>query len=120
MPIFWPADELAELAGSSALEKLLGEGEGGFFIEPPTAVEARFEAAVAPFLAQHGAALGSAMPPAEARRLYLWATGVVSGYSFTLGDDKLQGMVPFWDMLNHVTGQANVRLHHSQKVCLNI
>lgn len=24
----------------------------------------------------------------------------------------VQGMVPLWDALNHVTGKANVRLHH--------
>lgn len=24
-------------------------------------------------------------------------------------------MVPFWDMLNHVTGAVNVRLHHDAK-----
>jgi N-lysine methyltransferase SETD6 len=33
----------------------------------------------------------------------------------------LQAMVPLWDLLNHVTGQANVRLHHcSDKGCLQM
>jgi hypothetical protein len=26
-----------------------------------------------------------------------------------------QAMVPFWDVLNHVTGRANVRLHHCER-----
>lgn len=48
----------------------------------------------------------------RARQLYEWAVGIVSSYSFTLGEDKFHAMVPMWDMLNHVTGQSNVRLHH--------
>ena len=27
----------------------------------------------------------------------------------------LQAMVPMWDALNHVTGRANVRLHHCER-----
>lgn len=26
----------------------------------------------------------------------------------------VQAMVPLWDMLNHVTGMCNVRLHHNE------
>jgi hypothetical protein len=36
----------------------------------------------------------------------------VASYSFVLGDDAYQGMVPVWDLLNHISGAANVRLHH--------
>ena len=48
------------------------------------------------------------------RSAYAWALSIVSAYAFTLGDDQFQGLVPMWDMLNHVTGQVNVRLHHDQ------
>lgn len=27
----------------------------------------------------------------------------------------LQAMVPMWDALNHVTGRANIRLHHCER-----
>ena len=27
---------------------------------------------------------------------------------------RAQAMVPLWDMLNHVTGRCNVRLHHQE------
>lgn len=40
------------------------------------------------------------------------AIGIVASYSFTLGDDKFQALVPLWDALNHKTGQANVSLKH--------
>ncbi len=43
---------------------------------------------------------------------YTWALSIVSSYAFTLGDDQFQGLVPMWDMLNHVTGMVNVRLNH--------
>jgi SET domain-containing protein 6 len=36
----------------------------------------------------------------------------VASYSFVLGDDHYQGMVPVWDLLNHITGAVNVKLHH--------
>jgi hypothetical protein len=29
-----------------------------------------------------------------------------------LGDEQYQGMVAVWDLLNHITGRVNVRLHH--------
>eukprot|EP00775_Hariotina_reticulata_P011088 gene11088-11243_t len=43
---------------------------------------------------------------------YQWATAAVASYSFLLGDDQYQGMVPVWDLLNHITGKVNVKLHH--------
>jgi len=46
---------------------------------------------------------------------------LVSAYSFELGDDKYQTMVPFWDMLNHITNCVNVRLNHNEnKKCLEM
>lgn len=50
----------------------------------------------------------------DMKSIYMWASAVVSGYSFTLGEDCFLGMVPMWDMLNHVTGKVNVRLHHCE------
>ena len=47
-----------------------------------------------------------------ALQLYQWATAVVASYSFVLGDDQFQAMVPVWDALNHVTAKVNVKLHH--------
>lgn len=81
---------------------------------PAAQVRERYDRAVAPFLRarpQRG------LPPGEPATYaaYLWATAVVSAYSFTIGDDAFQAMVPFWDALNHVTGKANVRLHHCAK-----
>lgn len=32
-----------------------------------------------------------------------------------MGLPVLQAMVPMWDALNHVTGRANVRLHHCER-----
>lgn len=40
---------------------------------------------------------------------------MVSSYSFLLGDDHYSGLVPVWDLLNHVTGSSNVRLHHDKR-----
>ena len=45
-------------------------------------------------------------------QLYQWSTAVVASYSFVLGDDHFQAMVPVWDLLNHITGKVNVKLHH--------
>lgn len=49
---------------------------------------------------------------AELDRLCKWAIGIVASYSFTLGDDRFQALVPLWDALNHRTGQVNVSLKH--------
>jgi hypothetical protein len=47
-------------------------------------------------------------------QLYQWSTAVVASYSFVLGDDHFQAMVPVWDLLNHITGQVNVKLSHDE------
>ena len=68
-----------------------------------------FDRVVHPFLERHP------QPGLHANRAYsayLWALAMVSAYSFTIGADRFQAMVPMWDALNHITGEANVRLHH--------
>ncbi len=72
-----------------------------------------WEDLIAPFIHEHP---GLGLPHGEAGyELYRWATAVVASYSFMLGDDKYQAMVPVWDALNHITGKVNVRLHHCTK-----
>ncbi len=77
-------------------------------------VQERYARIVQPFLRAHPQ---QGLPPdaPSTHAAYRWATAVVSAYSFTLGDDSYQAMVPIWDALNHVTGRANVRLHHCEE-----
>ena len=55
-------------------------------------VQKLYSAHVLPFLLKHSI---SHLPEDADQRyqLYLWATAVVSGYSFSLGEDKFQAMV---------------------------
>eukprot|EP00884_Botryococcus_braunii_P011872 jgi/Botrbrau1/20686/Bobra.0058s0016.1 len=112
MPMYWGDQEMRLLEGTSVLDRLVGRVrfvEGGP-VEPPTRVEHHWREVVQPFLIRHPRC---GVPPDQLGwQLYRWATAVVAAYSFSLGDDQLQGMVPYWDLLNHVTGKANVRLHH--------
>lgn len=49
------------------------------------------------------------------RQAHSYATALVASYSFSLGKDRVQAMVPFWDMLNHASpGGEGVRLHYDQ------
>ena len=68
-----------------------------------------FDRVVHPFLERHPQ---PGLQADMAYSVYLWALAIVSAYSFTIGADKFQAMVPLWDALNHITGAANVRLHH--------
>ncbi|GHP08443.1 hypothetical protein PPROV_000718200 [Pycnococcus provasolii] len=54
------------------------------------------------------------IPEHKLRHLYERCVSLVSAFSFTLGKGH-HVMVPVWDMLNHVTGQKNVRLRHDAK-----
>jgi len=47
--------------------------------------------------------------------LYRWAAIVVSSNSYELGDDRYQGMVPMWDMVNHASSSnlTNVKLAYN-------
>ena len=51
----------------------------------------------------------------EQRRLYLWATAVVSAYSFTLGEDKFQAMVSYHlcQRIGLVLGKMHAMTLHS-------
>jgi hypothetical protein len=103
--MFWDEPDLARLAGTAVLNRLHGTGShAGYFVEPPTCVEQHWKEVVRPFLRAnpHCGVRGNR----EGWRLYMWATAIVSAYSFTVGDDKVHGMVPYWDMLNHITGRA--------------
>ncbi|MEW5309690.1 MAG: hypothetical protein WDW38_001556 [Sanguina aurantia] len=51
---------------------------------------------------------------AEGYSLFQWCTAIVASYSFTIGDDLFQAMIPYFDALNHVTGMCNVRKHHDE------
>ena len=55
-------------------------------------VQKLYNAHVLPFMLQHS--ITHLTEDADQRyQLYLWATAVVSGYSFSLGEDKFQAMV---------------------------
>ncbi|KIY98017.1 hypothetical protein MNEG_9948 [Monoraphidium neglectum] len=124
MPVYWQPDELAELRGTAALDKL--EGRVQHPADAPTRVEELFGALVVPLVeGDKGLAKallgpkglpskGKAAEEAKQRLLqqYKWATSAVASYSFILGDEQFQSMCPVWDLLNHVTGRANVRLRH--------
>ena len=55
-------------------------------------VEQQYAKVVAPFLQKHRMP-GWPQQGVQQRRLYTWATAIVSSYSFTLGEDRFQGMV---------------------------
>ncbi|KAK9840616.1 hypothetical protein WJX81_004608 [Elliptochloris bilobata] len=109
LPLSWPQDALALLAGTAAADKLDGKwARSGAFVEPPAEVEVLWRDIARPFLEHHRTVAPAGREHAE----FLWAAGVVGAYSFTLGRKRFQAMVPLWDALNSVTGRANVRLHH--------
>ncbi|BDA47006.1 probable N-lysine methyltransferase setd6 at N-terminal half [Coccomyxa sp. Obi] len=115
MPMFWTTEELDRLNGTSLLDKLTGcKAQPECYVEAPCQIERKFREVVQPFL-QRNAHLKLPHNAPSTYSLYLWATAVVSAYSFTIGDDRYQAMVPMWDALNHITGHANVRLHHCSK-----
>ncbi|KXZ56370.1 hypothetical protein GPECTOR_1g328 [Gonium pectorale] len=100
--------EFQELRGTAAYDKMMGVVQHP--ADAPTQVPMLWCEVVEPFIAEHPE-LG--LPGGrEGYELYRWATCAVSSYSFILGDDKYQAMVPVWDLLNHITGSVNVRLHH--------
>ena len=55
-------------------------------------VDKQYHQVVAPFFKEHPVA-GWPTDSEQQFRLYTWATAVVSAYSFTLGEDRFQGMV---------------------------
>ncbi|KAG1675758.1 hypothetical protein FOA52_012414 [Chlamydomonas sp. UWO 241] len=111
MPMNWEEEALTQLEGTAALDKMRGEVQQP--ADAPTRVDDLWTE-VAESFARENPKLKIPMGE-KGRQLYRWATAVVSSYSFMLGDDRYQGLVPVWDALNHVTGRANVRLNHDEE-----
>ncbi len=112
MPICWSRGEQRLLHGTSAEARLRGLLDSDE--ELPSRTRTAWREVVAPLarrapklrLPRHGAG----------QRAHAHATALVSAYSFTLGDGKHQGMVPFWDALNHTHPEAaSVRLRHDPR-----
>ncbi|GLC35928.1 hypothetical protein PLESTB_000520300 [Pleodorina starrii] len=111
MPLYWKRSEFRELRGTAAYDKMMGRVQHP--ADAPTQIPVLWSEVVEPFIREHPE-LG--MPAGkEGYDLYRWATCAVASYSFILGDDKYQAMVPVWDLLNHITGRVNVRLYHCAK-----
>ncbi|KAG2499217.1 hypothetical protein HYH03_002797 [Edaphochlamys debaryana] len=111
MPLYWTRADFRELRGTAAYDKMLGRVQHP--ADAPTQVPMLWAEVIAPFIEEHPD-LG--LPGGErGYELYRWATCAVASYSFILGDDKYQAMVPVWDLLNHITGKVNVRLFHCPK-----
>ncbi len=114
-PLGWSAAQLARLEGTSVLTNLSEPPSDA--IELPTMTNDHWETVAKPFLDQFGAQLNlGGLPEDELKARYLRSTALVAGYSFTLGDSELQGMVPYWDFLNHRSPEgASVVLSHDEK-----
>ncbi|EFJ47106.1 hypothetical protein VOLCADRAFT_105180 [Volvox carteri f. nagariensis] len=111
MPLYWKHREFKELRGTAAYDKMMGKVQCP--ADAPTQVPVLWSEVVEPFIQEHPEL---ELPEGKAGYdLYRWATCAVASYSFILGDDKYQAMVPVWDLLNHITGRVNVRLHHCAK-----
>ena len=155
-PLGWSGAELAELEGTSALNRMTSAEDES--LELPSMTADHWKHVARPFLQRNPEF--ARMPAAgaddddhddedddaaeeNARRMYLHATALVAGFSFTLGEDDdsvddddaaaaaaddddsdsqvstggdtVQAMVPFWDMLNHVEPESSsVRLDHDE------
>ena len=155
-PLGWSGAELAELEGTSALNRMTSADDES--LELPSMTADHWKHVARPFLQRNPEF--ARMPAAgaddddhddedddaaeeNARRMYLHATALVAGFSFTLGEDDdsvddddaaaaaaddddsdsqvstggdtVQAMVPFWDMLNHVEPESSsVRLDHDE------
>ena len=156
-PLGWSGAELAELEGTSALNRMTSADDES--LELPSMTADHWKHVARPFLQRNPEF--ARMPGAgaddddhddedddaaeeNARRMYLHATALVAGFSFTLGEDDdsveddaaaaaaedddddsdsqvstggdtVQAMVPFWDMLNHVEPESSsVRLDHDE------
>eukprot|EP00892_Ulva_mutabilis_P007677 jgi/Ulvmu1/5281/UM022_0075.1 len=111
LPFQWGKDNRRILRGTSTLHAETIQPYG----HPPAAVWDIFREVVEPWFTN----TSGVQPPEGGEdalwHLYSWATAIVAAYSFELGNDRLQCLVPLWDALNHVTGKANVRLSHDAK-----
>jgi SET domain-containing protein 6 len=141
MPLFWSQRQRRRLRGTAAADKTRGRLQHP--ADAPTRVGELWRDVALPFILEGCPKLrrmlglgdgddeeeeeddggAPAAPPSSsmasrlraARRLYRWATAVVASYSFVLGDDRYQALVPAWDALNHVSGRRNVRLAHEHE-----
>lgn len=111
LPMSWTEEELTELRGTAALDKM--EGVVQQPADAPTRVKELWHEVALPFIRENPDLLIPGSVPTstkkkggnlrgstnqskavhaeeEGYRLYMWATGIVSSYSFVLGDDKFQ------------------------------
>mmetsp|Transcript_22188 Transcript_22188/g.61573 ORF Transcript_22188/g.61573 Transcript_22188/m.61573 type:complete len:516 (+) Transcript_22188:104-1651(+) len=108
-PILWSKDELALLQGSSLLKNLLTPEDDAQ--ELPNMTDEHWEHVAVPFLEQNSS-LGFGTTEAG-KQAHRYASALVAGFSFSLGRERVQAMVPFWDMLNHANpGEEGVRLNY--------
>jgi SET domain-containing protein 6 len=142
MPLFWSQRQRRRLRGTAARDKARARLQHP--ADAPTRVGELWRDVALPFILEGSPTLrrllglgneeeeeaeedgdGDRPPPPPpprsmaarvraARRLYRWATAIVASYSFVLGDDRYQALVPVWDALNHVSGRVNVRLAHDK------
>ena len=106
----WDDEQAAALEGTDAWWDAYENDDEG--LDLPTMTDAHWKHVVKMFFKQNPE-LANGRSVDELRELHFAATAMVAGYSFTLGDDEIQGMVPFWDMLNHAPPcSASVRLNH--------
>ena len=109
----WDNDEAVLLEGTDAWRDAYENEDEE--LDLPTMTDEHWKCVVKPFF-RANSALAQGRPMKELKELHYAATAAVAGYSFTLGDDEIQGMVPFWDMLNHAPPcDATVRLYHDEK-----
>ena len=110
----WSDEECARLAGTDTWRDAY-ERDDDETLDLPSMTDEHWENVVEVFFEQNPELMGE-LDAEDLRELHFAATAMVAGYSFTLGDDEIQGMVPFWDMLNHAPPHAaSVRLNHDVK-----
>jgi SET domain-containing protein 6 len=109
----WTDDEASTLHGTDAWRDAYENDDDG--LDLPTMTETHWDNVVRLFFEQNPKLAGGHSME-DLQELHFAATAMVAGYSFTLGDEEIQGMVPFWDMFNHAPPcDAHVRLNHDEK-----
>ena len=109
----WNDEEASALYGTDAVARRVREHDDG--LDLPTMTETHWDNVARLFFEQNPKLAGGHSME-DLRELHFAATAMVAGYSFTLGDEEIQGMVPFWDMFNHAPPcDAHVRLNHDEK-----
>ena len=109
----WNDEEASTLCGTDAWRDAYENDDDG--LDLPAMTETHWENVARLFFEQNPRLAGGHSME-DLRELHFAATAMVAGYSFTLGDEEIQGMVPFWDMFNHAPPcDAHVRLNHDEK-----